>query len=97
VRELTEELDERNYAKEALTAAEVEELIALAGGVGQVLSTRNAIAKERGWTAEAPPTREVFVAAAAADNNLLRRPILVRGGRVVIGKDPAAIRALLAG
>jgi arsenate reductase-like glutaredoxin family protein len=95
VRELAPEITERNYAKQPLTATEIEELIRVAGGVGPILSTRNATAKERGWSAATPPARAEFVAAAVADNNLIRRPILVRDGQVVIGKDVPAIRRLL--
>ena len=73
----------------------LRELIDLAGGVEKILSTRNAAAKEKGWTAESPPDRTTFVAAAAKDNNLLKRPILVKGEAVVIGKDTKAIRELL--
>jgi arsenate reductase-like glutaredoxin family protein len=94
VREVDESVDERNYAKKPLTAEEIGELVDLAGGVAAVLSTRNAAVKERGWAAS-PPDKATFVAAAAADNNLLRRPILVVGDRVVVGKDAAAIREAL--
>lgn len=97
VRELAGDVEERNYAKDPLSADEIGALIDIAGGVAAVLSTRNATAKDRGWTADAPPTRAAFIEAAAADNNLIRRPILVRDGRVVIGKDLPAIRSLLAG
>lgn len=95
MRELLPSVEERNFAKQPLTKAEIEALVDLAGSVAAVLSTRNASAKERGWTAESPPDRATFVAAAAADNNLLRRPILVHGDKVVVGKDDKAYRALL--
>lgn len=69
-------------------------LVDLAGGVAAVLNTRHAIAKERGWK-DAPPDADTFVAAVVKEPNLLRRPILVRGSEIVVGKDDAAIRALL--
>lgn len=69
-------------------------LVEVAGGVAAVLNTRHAIAKERGWK-DAPPDADTFVAAVLNEPNLLRRPILVRGSKVVVGKDDAAIRALL--
>jgi arsenate reductase-like glutaredoxin family protein len=98
VRELTGgEVEERNYAKVPLTEAEVAELVDAAGGVAAVLSTRTAEAKERGWTATSPPDRAAFVAAAAVNNNLVRRPILIAGERVVVGNDAPAIRAALGG
>jgi arsenate reductase-like glutaredoxin family protein len=97
VRELADAVQERNYAKVALTVDEIEALVDRAGGVAAVLSPRNAEAKERGWTVADPPDRAVFAAAAAANNNLVRRPILIAGERVVVGTDAAAIRAALSG
>ena len=94
VRELDPEVEERNYAKKPLAADEIEALIDAAGGVPAVLSTRNATAKAHGWD-RTPPDRATFVAAAAADNNLVRRPILIAGDQVVVGKDLPAIRKLL--
>lgn len=94
VRELDPEVEERNYAKKPLTADEIEALIDRCGGVSAVLSTRNAIAKERGWD-RTPPDRATYVAAAVADNNLVRRPILIAGDEVVIGKDLPEIRRVL--
>jgi arsenate reductase-like glutaredoxin family protein len=69
--------------------------VALGGGPAAVLNTRHAEAKARGWK-EAPPDVATFVAAVLVEPNLLRRPILVRGKRIVVGKDDAAIRKLLA-
>lgn len=90
------EIEERNYAKVPLTREEIAELVDRAGSVAAVLSTRNANAKARGWTAENAPDRETFIAAAADDNNLLRRPILIHPDGIVIGKDDKAYQRLLA-
>lgn len=93
VRDLAPEVDERNYAKEPLTEAEILELVRICGGVGEVLATRSPAAKALGWT-EAPD-EATFAAAAARDNNLVRRPILVAGDAVVIGRRLADVRAAL--
>lgn len=90
-------VEERNFAKVPLTVEEISELVDAAGGVAAVLSPRNAEAKERGWTLEAPPDRETFIEAAAANNKLIRRPILIAGDRVVVGNDAEGIRAALRG
>lgn len=89
------EVEERDFQKRALTEAEIEELIDAAGGVAAVLSPRNAAVKARGWTVESPPDRAAFVAAAAEDNKMIRRPILVIGAGVAIGNDEAAIRTCM--
>lgn len=64
-----------------------------AGGVAAVLNARHATARERGW-ADNPPGRDEFVAAALAEPNLLRRPIVLKDGRAVVGKDPAGWKEL---
>lgn len=96
MRELDPTIEERNYAKQPLGADEIDALIDRAGGLSAVISTRNATVKANGWDTTLPD-RATFVAAAAADNNLVRRPILIVGDEVVIGKDLAAIRKLLGG
>ena len=78
-------LAEKNYSKEALTVEEIRTLIKAAGGVPVLLNTTHAIAKERGWKAN-PPDAETFAAAAAADVNLLRRPILLIDSRAWVHK-----------
>ena len=88
------DLVERNYHKQPLTRTEVNRIVEAAGSVGAVLNTRHATAKANGWKDKAP-AKSVFVAAALAEPNLLRRPITVRAGRAVVGRDEAAIRALL--
>lgn len=50
--------------------------------------------KARGWK-DKPPTKATFVAAVLDEPNLLRRPILVDGSTVVIGKDEAALKKAL--
>jgi len=60
------------------------------------MNARHAIAKEGGWKDKAP-TKAAFLAAAVEENKLLRRPILVAHGEVVVGRDLDGIRALLGG
>lgn len=79
----------RDYAKEPLSKDELLALVKLAGGVAKVLNTRHAIAKEKGWK-DAPPSPEEFAAAFAKEPNLLRRPLLVSGKKVVVGFDEKA-------
>jgi arsenate reductase-like glutaredoxin family protein len=81
------EAEQVNYAKRALDKEQIGAIVAAAGSVAAVLNTRHAIAKDNGW-AEKPPAKEAFVKAAAAEPNLIRRPILVRGGKaILIGYD----------
>lgn len=91
--ELLPGVEERNYSKTPLTAEEIREIVTAAGGVRPILNTSHATAKTHGWK-DAPPLIEVFVAAAVLEPNLLRRPIVVANGRVVVGKSEAGWRAL---
>lgn len=52
--------------------------------VGPFLNTRHAVYKERGFATSLPP-REELIRLIIAEPNLLRRPILRDGSRVVIG------------
>jgi arsenate reductase-like glutaredoxin family protein len=85
---------ERNYAKDPLTRAELEAIVDSAGSVAELVNTRHAAAKQNGWKAR-PPSRTTFIKAALEDANVLRRPIVVRGARAVIGNDEDAIEKLL--
>jgi arsenate reductase len=94
VRELDDAVIERNYAKEPLTDKELRTILAAAGGVEAVLNTRHATAKANGWKQTAP-SAAVYIEAVRKEPNLIRRPILIRGGRAVVGRDDDAIRSLL--
>ena len=59
-----------------------------------MLNTRHAVAKAHGWK-DKPPARATFVSAVLEDPNLLRRPILVDGATVIVGKDEAALKKAL--
>jgi arsenate reductase-like glutaredoxin family protein len=87
------DVEEINYAKAGLTEATVKEIVAKAGSVAAVLNTRHATAKEKGWI-ESPPSAAVFAKAVAADVNLLRRPILIVGNRVIVEFDKLAYAKL---
>jgi arsenate reductase-like glutaredoxin family protein len=87
------DLDEINYAKTGLPAEVVTELVELAGSVAAVLNARHATAKEKGWV-QKPPDAATFAKAVAKDANLLRRPILIVGKKVIVGFDKAAYSKL---
>jgi len=93
LRERKLDIQEVDYAKTGLTAATVEDIVAKAGSVAAVLNTRHAIAKEKGW-ATAPPSPTDFANAVAKEPNLIRRPILIDGAKVIVGFDKAAYAKL---
>lgn len=88
-----------DYGRRPLTEAHLQRILA-AAPVAAVMNTRHERAKAGGWSV-APPDRDTFAAAALAEPNLLRRPILVveRGGalRALVGNCPQEMIDLLRG
>ena len=87
------EMEEINYARTGLTEATVRDIVEKAGSVAAVLNTRHATAKAKGWVTS-PPSAAVFAKAVVADVNLLRRPIIIDGDRVIVGFDREAYKSL---
>ncbi len=87
------ELESVDYAKQGLDEATVLSLVAKAGSVAAVLNVRHETAKAKGW-GEKPPDAKTFATAVAKEPNLLKRPILVVGGKAIVGFDQAAYKKL---
>lgn len=85
---------DRNYAKLALMRKEIDQILKAASSVADVMNTRHKLVKANGWKEKAP-SKAAFLKAALEENNLLRRPILVHEGALVVGKDLDGIRKLL--
>jgi arsenate reductase-like glutaredoxin family protein len=66
-----------------LSAAQLDQLIA-ARDYRLFLNPRNELYRERGMKTH-PPPREEALALMAAHPNLIRRPILVAGGKLLLG------------
>jgi arsenate reductase-like glutaredoxin family protein len=86
-------LVERDYAKKPLTAEEIEAIFG-DDPIPPFLNTRHAVYKERGFDRKIP-SRQELTELIAAEPNLMRRPIVRIGKRVVIGFDKAALGALI--
>lgn len=67
-----------------------EELDALIGKRNHLdfLNPKNELYRERRMK-QNPPTREEALRLMAENPNLIRRPLLVRGGKVYVGFDPS--------
>ena len=88
-----ESFDERELGKSPMTTEELDLLI------GQhdyklFLNSRNELYRERKMK-ERPPTRAEAVKLMAHEPNLIKRPLLVRGQRVVYGFDEDGFRGLM--
>ena len=58
------------------------------------LNSRNELYRERNMK-DSPPPRAEALKLMAANPNLVKRPLLVKGGRIVLGFDAAEIEKLL--
>jgi arsenate reductase-like glutaredoxin family protein len=87
------EIEEINYAKTGLTEAQVRDIVAKVGDVAKLVNTRHALVKQKDWAAT-PPSIAEFAKAVATDANVLRRPILIVGSRVIVGFDRDAYAKL---
>jgi arsenate reductase (glutaredoxin) len=82
----------RDLAKQRLSSAELEKLIGKRDYT-EFLNSRNELFRKKKM-AENPPRRREAIRMMAKEPNLIRRPVIVAGGRVVIGFDEDGIAKL---
>jgi Spx/MgsR family transcriptional regulator len=91
--ELRVELDERNYAKQPLGAAELKALFARRDP-RDFLNPKSPAFKAMGLKGK-NLTKTEALALMAKEPNLIKRPLVVAGGEIVAGFDRERLRALL--
>jgi Spx/MgsR family transcriptional regulator len=82
----------RDLGKERLSAEELEKLIGDRDHT-QFLNTRNELYRRKNMK-ENPPSRSEAIRWMAAEPNLIRRPVIIASGRVVLGFDQEGIARL---
>jgi arsenate reductase len=87
------ELETRDLDKQRLSEAELDKLIG-ARDYTQFLNTRNELYRERNMK-EKPPSRAEAIRLMAREPNLIRRPVVIRGGQMVLGYDEEALKKLV--
>lgn len=87
------ELDERDMGKDRLSAADLESLIG-DRDYKLFLNTRNELYRERNMK-EHPPSRAEAIKMMAAEPNLIRRPIVIRGKDIHLGWDEEALKKFI--
>jgi arsenate reductase-like glutaredoxin family protein len=85
--------DSRDLDKQRLSEAELDKLIG-DRDYKQFLNSRNELFRKKKMK-EHPPSRAEAIKLMVKQPNLIRRPLLVRGGQIVFGFDEEAYRALL--
>lgn len=86
------ELELRDIGKERLTAAELDGLIG-ERDYKLFLNPRNELYRERKMK-EKPPSRAEAIKLMAAEPNLIRRPVVIKGKQIVLGYDEEALKKL---
>ena len=86
-------LVERDLGREPLSAAELTDLFR-GRDPRDFLNTRNALYRSRGMK-DHPPSPAETIRLMAGEPNLIRRPIVVRGGERIAGFDEIGLTRLL--
>ena len=84
--------DSRDLDKQRLSEAELDKLIG-DRDYKQFLNSRNELFRKKKMK-EHPPSRAEAVKLMAKEPNLIRRPLVVRGGEIILGFDEDAYRKL---
>jgi len=86
------ELDVRDLGKDRLSIAELDRLIGKRDH-RIFLNTRNELYRKRNMSKN-PPSRDEALELMAAEPNLIRRPVVLRGADLVVGYDEEALKHL---
>lgn len=86
------QLNFRDLAKERLSATELEKLIGSRNYV-EFLNPRNELYRRKKMKTDPPPRKEA-IRMMTTEPNLIRRPVIVAGKRVVVGFDESSIKGL---
>lgn len=86
------EVEVRDFFKEPFTNAELARLIG-SRPITDFISTRAKSFKDHGWDRKLPSKKEA-IAAMIEDPTLLKRPILIKNGKIAIGFSMSAYEAM---
>lgn len=82
----------RDFAKQALTKAELEDIID-PENVTAFLNPRHRVFKANNWK-NTPPSKSQAISSILKDPNVLRRPLIRTGNRYIVGFDREAYAKL---
>jgi len=88
--EVGADLELRDIGKDRFSAEELDALIGKRD-YKEFLNTRNELYRERNMR-EHPPSRAEAIKMMAAEPNLIRRPIVIRGKEIHLGWDEEALK-----
>ncbi len=86
------DFEEREYGKKPLSERELREIIGT-DPIANYLNSRTPLYREMNMK-EKPPSKEEAIKLMLNDQNLLKRPIFVKGKNRLIGFDDAEVKSL---
>lgn len=86
-------LEEREYGKSPFTEKELRDLIG-DEPVANILNPRNLLYRERNMK-QKPPAKEEAIRLILKEQNLLRRPVIVKGKKKILGFNESEMAKLL--
>lgn len=87
------EFEEREYGKKPFTEKELRELVGDLP-VEAILNSRNELYRERNMK-QRPPAQEEAIKLILKEPNLLRRPVIVKGKKKILGFNESEVAKLL--
>ena len=85
--------EEREYGKVPFTEKELRELIG-DEPVANILNSRNELYRARNMK-QKPPSKEEAIKLILKEPNLLRRPVIVKGKKKILGFNESEVMQLL--
>jgi len=86
-------VDEREYGRNPLTEKELREIIG-EGPIENFLNTRTPLYRERNMK-QKPPSKDEAIRLMLKDQNLLKRPVFIKGKKRLTGFNAAEVREVL--
>jgi arsenate reductase-like glutaredoxin family protein len=86
-------LEEREYGKNPLSEKELREIIG-EGPIEKFLNTRTPLYRERNMK-QKPPSKDEAIKLMLKDQNLIKRPVIIKGKKKLTGFSEAKVKEWL--
>jgi Spx/MgsR family transcriptional regulator len=86
-------MEEREYGKNPLSEKELRDVIG-DGPIEKFLNTRTPLYREKNMK-QKPPSKDEAIDLMLKDPNLLKRPVIIKGKKILTGFDEADLKQIL--
>jgi arsenate reductase-like glutaredoxin family protein len=86
-------MEEREYGKNPLSEKELRDIIG-DGPIEKFLNTRTPLYREKNMK-QKPPSKDEAIELMLKDPNLLKRPVIIKGKKILTGFDEADLKQIL--